>query len=173
MRRLTRDGTAEPVSRDQILRHARGQGNVHFPCSADHEQDWQPYPVDPYSAICDDHTYIHTYIASQEYCTYFLFPPFLVSSAVISSSFVRQSLLFSSPFCGGRCHSQDFSLPVLLQFTVCGTPLPDVDTFRGTGRCRISYLYRYVSTVRTDRRPFPVPTSNPISCCFLSPGARY
>ena len=62
MSRLTRDGTAEPVSRDQILRHARGQRNVHFPCSADHEQDWQPYPVDPYSAICDDHTYIHTYI---------------------------------------------------------------------------------------------------------------
>ena len=62
MSRLTRDGTAEPVSRDQILRHARGQGNVHFPCSADHEQDRQPYPVDPYSAICDDHTYIHTYI---------------------------------------------------------------------------------------------------------------
>ena len=60
--RLTRNGTAEPVSRDQILRHARGQGNIHFPCSADHEQDWQPYPVDPYSAICDDHTYIHTYI---------------------------------------------------------------------------------------------------------------
>ena len=26
--RLTRDGTAEPVSRDQILRHARGQGNI-------------------------------------------------------------------------------------------------------------------------------------------------
>ena len=62
MSRLTRDGTAEPISRDQILRHARGQGDVHFPCSADHEQDWQPYPVDPYSAICDDHTYIHTYI---------------------------------------------------------------------------------------------------------------
>ena len=62
MNRLTRDGTAESVSRDQILRHARGQGNAHFPCSADHEQDWQPYPVDPYSAICDDHTYIHRYI---------------------------------------------------------------------------------------------------------------
>ena len=56
MSRLTRDGTAEPVSQDQILRHAREQGNVHFPCSADHEQDWQPYPVDPYFAICDDHT---------------------------------------------------------------------------------------------------------------------
>ena len=62
MSRLTRDGTAEPISRDQILRHARGQGNINFPCSADHEQDWQPYPGDPYSAICDDHTYIHKYI---------------------------------------------------------------------------------------------------------------
>ena len=31
MSRLTRDGTAEPVSRDQILRHARGQGNILFP----------------------------------------------------------------------------------------------------------------------------------------------
>ena len=67
MSRLTRDGTAEPVSRDQIFRHARGQGNIHFPCSADHEQDWQPYPVDPYSAISDDHTYIHTYF---EVCTF-------------------------------------------------------------------------------------------------------
>ena len=57
-------------------------------------------------------------IASQEYCTYCLFPPFLVSSAVIPSYFLRQSKLFSSPFCG-RCHSQDeFSLSVLLQFTV-------------------------------------------------------
>ena len=62
MSRLTRDGTAEPVSRDQILRHARGQGNIHFSCSADYEQDWQPYPVDPYSAICDDHTYTQSII---------------------------------------------------------------------------------------------------------------
>ena len=30
MSRLTRDGTAEPVSRDQILRHARVQGNIIF-----------------------------------------------------------------------------------------------------------------------------------------------
>ena len=59
MSRLTRDGTAEPVSLDQILRHVRGQGNIHFPCSADHEQDCQLYPVDLYSAIYG-HTYIHT-----------------------------------------------------------------------------------------------------------------
>ena len=52
MSRLTRVGTAEPVSRDQILRHARRKGNINFPCSADQEeQDWQPYSVDPYSAM--------------------------------------------------------------------------------------------------------------------------
>ena len=62
MRRLTRDGTTEPVSRYQSFRRERGQGNIHFPCSADHEQDWQPYPVDSSFAICDYHTYIHTYI---------------------------------------------------------------------------------------------------------------
>ena len=49
MSRLTRYGTAEPVLRDQILRRELGQGNIHFPCSADHEQDWQPYAIDdPY-----------------------------------------------------------------------------------------------------------------------------
>ena len=62
MSRLTRDGTAEPVSRDQILRHVRGQRNIHFPCSADHEQDWQPYPIDPYSAICELFVCMHAFI---------------------------------------------------------------------------------------------------------------
>ena len=57
MNRLTRDGIAEPVSRDKILRRERGQGNIHFPCSADHGQDWQPYPVNPYSCYMCDHTY--------------------------------------------------------------------------------------------------------------------
>ena len=43
----------KPVSRDQIVRLPRGL------CSADYEQDrQQPYPVDPYSAIRDDYTYI-------------------------------------------------------------------------------------------------------------------
>ena len=58
MSRLTWNGTAEPVARDQILRRERGQGNVHFCCSADHEQNWQHYPVDSHSAICDDHIYL-------------------------------------------------------------------------------------------------------------------
>ena len=58
MSRLTRDGTAEPVSQDQILRREqRGQGIIHFPCLADHEQDWQPYPVDPFSCFMCDPTW--------------------------------------------------------------------------------------------------------------------
>ena len=62
MSRLTQDGTTEPVSRDGILRRERGHGKKHFSCSADNDHDWQPYLVDPYSAISDDHayTYIHT-----------------------------------------------------------------------------------------------------------------
>ena len=61
MSRLTRDGTVEPSSRDQILRRVRGQGNIHFRYSADLENNWQPYLVDPSSAICDGLTYIHKY----------------------------------------------------------------------------------------------------------------
>ena len=57
MSRLTRDGTAETVPRDQILRRERGQGNIDFPWSADHEQDWQLNRVDPYSCYMCDHTY--------------------------------------------------------------------------------------------------------------------
>ena len=63
MRRLAaRDGTAEPVSRDPILRRERGQGNLkfRFPFSADREQDWQlSYPFDPYN-IRADYAYINT-----------------------------------------------------------------------------------------------------------------
>ena len=65
MSRLTRDGTTEPVSRDQILRREKGQGNIIFHCPADHEQDWQPCPaVDPYPAICDGHRCILSWSAA-------------------------------------------------------------------------------------------------------------
>ena len=56
MSRLARNGTTGLVSRDQILSRERGQGNIYFPCSADHEQDWQHCTVDPYSATSDHHT---------------------------------------------------------------------------------------------------------------------
>ena len=96
MSRLTRDGTAEPVSRDQILRHARGQGNIHFPCSADHEQDWQPYPVDPYSAVCNDHTYIHVYFVIVPFFLSFLFC-FVTFFFCCRWSFVDVPLIFFYP----------------------------------------------------------------------------
>ena len=40
MSKLTWNGTTEPVSRDQIFRRANGDRDIHFPCSANHEQDW-------------------------------------------------------------------------------------------------------------------------------------
>ena len=42
MSRLMRDSTAEPVSRDRSFRLESGQEIIHFPCSADHQQDWLP-----------------------------------------------------------------------------------------------------------------------------------
>ena len=85
MSKLTRDGTAEPVSRGQILRGKRGrQRIIHFPCSAaDHEQDWQPCPV--VGAI---HTNIvlHTHTARCSY-TYIvlLLLLFLTFSALVAN----------------------------------------------------------------------------------------
>ena len=84
MSRLARDGTAEPVSRDQILRHVRGQRNINFPCSADHEQDWQPYPVDSDSAIiCNDHVCVCV-------CVFFPFILDMTSSSLETPAGVTQ-----------------------------------------------------------------------------------
>ena len=52
-----RDRTAGAVLRNQIIRRERGQGNIHFPCSADHEEV-------AYVALHDIHTY--KYILVQE-----------------------------------------------------------------------------------------------------------
>ena len=106
-------------------------------------------------------------IASQEYCTYFLFPPFLASSAVISPNF---PLLLTTviAFFFSILWSLPFSRRIFVASTShvhCGTPFPDVDTFRGTGRCRISQLYnRYACTVRTQEA---------ISCSHVQPHTRY
>ena len=51
------------LSRETKFSGANGDGRKNsFPCSADHEQDWQPYPVDSDYAESADHTQIHTYI---------------------------------------------------------------------------------------------------------------
>ena len=51
---LTRDGRTRLASSNSKAR--TGTRKFHFSCSPDHEQDWQPYPVDPYSAESSDHT---------------------------------------------------------------------------------------------------------------------
>ena len=113
-------------------------------------------------------------IASQEYCTYFLSPPFLVSSAVISSYLFTAVIAFF--------FSILWPLPFSRRIFVASTTPPpvsprlcDIHLFRstryGTTDSRISQLYRYVCTVRTDRRPFLVPKSNPIYILFLITGS--
>ena len=58
MSRLTRDGTAEPVSRDQVLRHARRQGNIIFPVQLTTRRIGNRTRL-IHTLLCDDHTYIH------------------------------------------------------------------------------------------------------------------
>ena len=61
MSRLTRDEMAEPVSRDQILRHARGQGNTIFPVQLTTNRignlNWL---INTLLYVMTIHTYIHT-----------------------------------------------------------------------------------------------------------------
>ena len=41
--------------RETKISGANGNREIFVFPLADHEKDRQPYPVDPYSAICDDH----------------------------------------------------------------------------------------------------------------------
>ena len=59
MSNLTRDGTAKPVSRDQILRRERGQRNIHQLTTC---RFGNLYPVDPYSCFMCDHTCMCMYV---------------------------------------------------------------------------------------------------------------
>ena len=47
-----RDGRTRLARPNSCANGDREIPGIHFPCSADHEQDWQPYLVDPYSATC-------------------------------------------------------------------------------------------------------------------------
>ena len=62
MSRLTRDGTAGPVSRDQILRHARGQGNTIFPVQLTTSRIGNlTRLIHTLLYVMTIHTYIHTF----------------------------------------------------------------------------------------------------------------
>ena len=65
MSRLTRDGTAEPVSRDQILRRERGQGNDMFPIQLTTSRIGNLTRLIYTPAMCVTiHTYVHTSLAN-------------------------------------------------------------------------------------------------------------
>ena len=66
--RLTRDGTTETRLARPNSRARTGTGGYSFLCSADYEQDWQPYPVDQYSAIFGGRRYIIYIIHTHTYC---------------------------------------------------------------------------------------------------------
>ena len=59
---LTLDGRPNP---SHVTKFSGANGEREqfiFPCLADHEQDWQPYAVDPYFAERSDQTYYGLYI---------------------------------------------------------------------------------------------------------------
>ena len=71
MSRLTRDGTAEPVSRDQILRHARGQGNIIYPVQLTTSRIGNLARLIHtllYVMTIHTHTYIHTMKSQSNSC---------------------------------------------------------------------------------------------------------
>ena len=69
MSRLTRDGTAELVSRDQILRHARVQGNISFPVQLTTSRIGNlTRLIHTLLYVMTIHTYIHTYIHTCHNC---------------------------------------------------------------------------------------------------------
>ena len=67
MSRLTRDGTAEPISRDQILRHTRGQGNIIFPVQLTTSRIGNlTWLIHTLLYVMTIHTYIHTYLKEKD-----------------------------------------------------------------------------------------------------------
>ena len=50
--------------------------------TADHEQDWQPYPVDLHFAICEDHACIHSVVVI---CLHTYIHRYLVNSTDVNT----------------------------------------------------------------------------------------
>ena len=85
MSRLTRDGTADPVSRDQILWHARRQGNMIFPVQLTTSRIGDlTRLIYTLLYVMTIHTYIHKYINRVS-------PEFIGSRTCIPMAFTAES----------------------------------------------------------------------------------
>ena len=97
-------------SRETKLSSANGDREIiiHLPCSADHEQDWQPYSVDPY--------YLLLYVCP---CVCVFFPSILdikfVGRTSRGHTGGRSHRIFNLPsFCGACldfCREKDSAIP--------------------------------------------------------------
>ena len=56
-----RDGRTCLV-RPKVLRREQREGKKCYPCSADYEENWESYLVDPYSSIFISYDHLHTYV---------------------------------------------------------------------------------------------------------------
>ena len=63
---MTRDGTAETVSRDQVLRRELGQGKNIFPVQLTTSRIGNLTRLIDTLTICDEHTYTHPVAPSSE-----------------------------------------------------------------------------------------------------------
>ena len=99
-----------------------------FPCSADHEHDWQLYPIDLYYAICDDHTCTHLY------CSVYPQLP-LVIEAPWDCCGHASGIYFLRPLWLGGCatHATPCSVPGYSYFKMC--------LEKSERNCLTSYLY--------------------------------
>ena len=122
---------------------------MNFPCSADHEQDWQPYPVDPYSCYMCDRTYIHTYYQSSyaKYALTLVKSAFNVTTVFVTLLYRRRVLCLRRQLL--RAHQRGGAVPGQrrrrrVRFPQAG---PYADDFHGceAGEGRI----RFASTMAT------------------------
>ena len=88
MRRLTRDGTAETVSRDQIFRREQDREIFIFPVQLTTSRIGNLTRVDPYSCCMCDDMYIHT----SSYIRTWLMPSLLNVTTIHTSYYTGFSL---------------------------------------------------------------------------------
>ena len=114
------------MSRESKFSGANG-GKEYFFCVADYQQGWQPYAVDLYSAICDDHTCMRIYCS--------VYPQLPCYRATLGLLRARFGDLFSpSAIVRWVCNSRDSVLfaRILLLQNVLG---------KSERNCLTSYLY--------------------------------